>query len=119
MILVLGDIHGNFNYLKNQIIQKRISDCTIIQVGDFGIGFTHRDNDIATLESLNDFLIGHSITMLSIRGNHDDPSFFDGSVNYSNLKLIKDYTSLEIEGNGYLFIGGAISVDRTERIKES
>jgi hypothetical protein len=37
MILMLGDIHGNFNYLKQNIKQKRIDNCVIIQVGDFGL----------------------------------------------------------------------------------
>ena len=35
MVLLLGDIHGNFNFLKHQIHSKQITDCTIIQVGDF------------------------------------------------------------------------------------
>ena len=119
MILLIGDIHGNFNYLKHQITQKNITDCTIIQVGDFGIGFTNRDNDIETLKNLNDFLMGQNITMLAIRGNHDNPDFFKGDIEFTNLKLLPDYTTLNLEGNNFLFIGGAISVDRTARIKEN
>lgn len=119
MILVLGDIHGNFNYLKNQIHTKQITDCKIIQVGDFGIGFTNRDNDELTLKNLNDFLKDNRVTLYAIRGNHDDPTFFNGDYDYSNLKLIPDYTTLNLEDNNFLFVGGAISVDRTQRIKEN
>jgi predicted phosphodiesterase len=119
MILCLGDIHGNFNFLKNQIQTKKITDCTIIQVGDFGIGFTYKENDEQTLENLNDFLKDVNVTMLAIRGNHDNPSFFNGDYDLSNLKLLPDYTTLNLEGNNFLFIGGAISVDRTTRIKEN
>jgi len=116
---MLGDIHGNFNFLKNQIQSKKIADCTIIQVGDFGIGFTHKENDEITLKNLNDFFESYNVNLYAIRGNHDNPDFFDGSFNYSNLKLLKDYTTLNIDGFNFLFIGGAISVDRTQRIKEN
>lgn len=119
MILAIGDIHGNFNFLKNQIISKKISDCTIIQVGDFGIGFTHKENDEQTLSNLNDFLKDLNVTLLAIRGNHDNPDFFNGDYFYSNLNLLTDYTTLKLEGRNYIFIGGAISIDRSERIKEN
>lgn len=119
MILLLGDIHGNFNFLKNQISSKQISDCTIIQVGDFGIGFTYEDNDTQTLQNLDVFLKDNNITMYVIRGNHDNPYFFNGNHMYENLKLLKDWTTLELEGYNFLFIGGAISVDRISRIREN
>lgn len=119
MILILGDIHGNFNFLKHQIQTKKITDCTIIQVGDFGIGFNYKENDEQTLNSLNDFLKDVNVTMLAIRGNHDNPSFFNGDYDLSNLKLLPDYTTLNLEGHNFLFVGGAVSVDRTERIKEN
>jgi len=119
MILLLGDIHGNFNFLKNQIHTKNITDCTIIQVGDFGIGFTYKENDKQTLENLNDFLKDVNVTMLVVRGNHDNPNFFNGDYDFSNLKLLPDYTTLNLEGINFLFVGGAVSVDRTTRIKEN
>jgi DNA repair exonuclease SbcCD nuclease subunit len=116
MIIMLGDIHGNFNYIKHQIHTKNMSDCTIIQVGDFGIGFSHKETSEKDLIDLNDFFQTKNIQFLAIRGNHDDPSFFDGSYSFSNLRLLSDYTVLNLEGNNFLFIGGAISVDRTSRI---
>lgn len=119
MILVLGDIHGNFNFLKHQINSKKITDCTIIQVGDFGIGFTNKENDEHTLENLNNFLKDVNVNLYAIRGNHDNPYFFNGDYVYSNLRLLKDYTALNIGGHNFLFIGGAISVDRTQRIREN
>ncbi|NCW12503.1 MAG: VCBS repeat-containing protein [Chitinophagia bacterium] len=36
-----------------------------------------------------------------------NPDFFNGNYNYSNLKLLKDYTILNIDGHNFLFIGGA------------
>ena len=118
MILMLGDIHGNFNYVKNFLKGKKITDCTIIQVGDFGVGFTSEVNENNILENLNKFLSENNIIMYAIRGNHDDPKFFDGTRKYTNLELIPDYTVLEIEGKKLLCIGGAISIDRKPRIAE-
>ena len=104
MILCLGDLHGNFNFLKNQIQSKKITDCTIIQVGDFGIGFTYKENDEQTLNSLNDFLKDVNVTMLAIRGNHDNPSFFNGDYDLSNLKLHLRYQILLYSQTYILFL---------------
>lgn len=116
MILLLGDIHGNFEFFKNKIQKFDITDCSIIQVGDFGMGFREKPYDEAILENLNSFLSQRNITMSAIRGNHDDPAFFDGSYKFSNLALLEDYTVLDIEGTNFLCIGGAVSVDRMTRI---
>ena len=56
--------------------------------------------------------------VIYIRGNHDDPKFFDGTYNWSNIKLLPDYTVTVIEGKRILFIGGATSIDRLQRIPE-
>mgnify|MGYP000843853910 FL=1 len=119
MILVLGDIHGNFNYIKTYINRYKISDCYIIQVGDFGIGFNSYEKDMDILDSFNTFLKNAKIIMYAIRGNHDNPSFFDGSVKFSNLELVPDYTVLKLDEINILLIGGAISIDRKSRILEN
>lgn len=117
-ILILGDIHGNFSYVKDYINRKKITDCIIIQVGDFGIGFTTIKNDTNILTGLNGFLKSKNIIMYVIRGNHDNPDFFKGNHIYDNLKLLKDYTIENINGENFLFIGGAISIDRQIRLAE-
>lgn len=118
MILLLGDIHGNFEYLKHKINTYKITDCSIIQVGDFGIGFTSFENDKNILANLNDFLSNKNITLYAIRGNHDNPDFFRGDFIFSNLELVPDYTVLQLDGRNILCIGGAISIDRKPRIVE-
>ena len=119
MVILLGDIHGQFKKIKNIIEQKQIGNSEeityIIQVGDFGIGFDDR-NDIDSIISLNEFFKSRNIILLAIRGNHDDPKYFNGDHIYTNLKLLKDYTVMEIEGNKYLFVGGAVSIDRNLRL---
>lgn len=115
MVILLGDIHGNFENLKFEIKSKKIDDCTLIQVGDFGIGFNSKENCKSQLEELNEFLSERNIKMLAIRGNHDDPDYFNGDYKYSNLQLLEDYTVLDLEEGRFLFIGGAVSIDRLFR----
>jgi predicted phosphodiesterase len=111
MLLVLGDIHGNFKFVKHAVKSRHLSGCSIIQVGDFGIGYEPtRDEDY--LQDLNSFLKESNVTLYVIRGNHDDPAFFKGDYLMSNLKLLPDYSQLKIGNHNILFVGGAISVDR-------
>ena len=95
---------------------SRISNCILIHVGDLGIGFYHPEKQKSHLSHLNDFLLEKNIQMLVCRGNHDDPAFFKDShpINgeHSNIRLVEDYTYLTINGKSFLFVGGAISIDR-------
>jgi len=114
---LLGDIHGDFNtisYFAQKNVEKEPT--TLIQVGDFGAGF-HKDFT-DHMEHLNTILNEFNVTLYAIRGNHDDPKFFDGTYNWSNIKLLPDYTVTVIEGKRILFIGGATSIDRLQRIPE-
>lgn len=117
-VVYLGDIHGNFELLKREIIRRGIGEneevAYIIQVGDFGIGFNNK-SDLETLALLNKFLKLRNIILIAIRGNHDDPSFFQGNHMYSNLMLVPDYTVMDIYGKMHLFVGGAVSIDRKYR----
>ena len=120
MLIFLGDIHGNFNYVQWYIKNHNLKDCTIYQVGDFGIGFTNEFNDMATLGLFNRFLKERNIQFYAIRGNHDNPKYFDGHLknHFENLHLLADYDVVEIDGVKILGVGGAVSVDRRPRMRE-
>lgn len=113
-MVLLGDIHGDFQeiyyFSKRNETQEPIN---LIQVGDFGAGF--KSSFIDDMEYLNTELANSNVTLYAIRGNHDDPKFFNGEYNWSNIKLLPDYTVLEIEGKRILLVGGAISIDRLQR----
>ena len=111
MILMLGDIHRNFANLSYQVKTMNLTDCSIIQVGDFGAGYLP-GRDIEILEDLNRFLSKYNVTVYAIRGNHDDPFFFKGNHIWSHLKLMPDYSQVEIDGHNILLVGGATSIDR-------
>lgn len=110
-MLVVGDLHGNFG-LINQLGYKNVN---IIQVGDFGLGFSHKDEKI--IDYWNTSWKARGIHVYAIRGNHDDPKYWDGRCDgrWSNITLIPDYTVMQLEHKNWLFVGGAISVDRFMR----
>lgn len=115
-VYLLGDIHGNWRKLLAKIEKYEIHDCTIICVGDVGFGYPRFDTNLASF--LDEKLQHRNIKFLAIRGNHDDPTFFDGKrVNLPFMKLLPDYTRLEVNGENWLLIGGAVSIDRSFNVQ--
>lgn len=117
-IYVMGDVHGNWDQIIEVV--PSLGDpvgATLIQVGDFGMGFRPLSDEKLLLEDLNDNLVKHNVNLLVIRGNHDDPSYFTGQNIRSNIRLIADYTIEELGGQTYLFVGGALSIDRELRLE--
>lgn len=118
-VLLIGDIHGAFGRLKNLIHHQGIENCYLICVGDLGIGFKNTQNgEMIACGDLNDYFTKKNIHFMSIRGNHDDPAYFNGDsrIKMSNFELLPDYTTKELNGEKFLFVGGAISIDRLYRV---
>lgn len=120
----LGDIHGNWMCIPNFLIPANydfsVKENTLIcQVGDFNIGYGGIESTKRRLRELNDHLFEYNNHLFIIRGNHDDPEWFNSDKydhikkDYSNILFIKDYTVLNINNENWLFLGGAISVDRS------
>jgi hypothetical protein len=117
-IYIVGDIHGQFANLRLNILNYDIKDCYMFCVGDLGIGFQHpAKGELSQCRKLNTFLSGRNINFYSIRGNHDDPKYFNGPshIELSNFKLLADYYTETFNGEKFLFVGGAVSVDRIHR----
>ncbi len=115
-ILYLGDIHGNFGLINQYIKLYKIKNAHIIQVGDYGVGFSTLKKERAMLEMFHKILVKNNIYVWAIRGNHDFKPYFDKDpFNFSNIRLVKDYTVLNLADKNILFIGGAVSVDRMMR----
>ena len=115
-IYIVGDFHGEWSKLFDAIKHNNIENCTLICVGDVGMGFVSKEKTSRILHAQNIRFKKRSIDFISVRGNHDDPAYFDGSVKLSNIELLADYTQREYNGEKFLFIGGAISVDRMLRL---
>lgn len=129
-LIFWGDCHGNYDaiynffrnkeYAKLENPQSNIS-FNFIQVGDFGIGLKSKEREKMDLTDLNQYLIEFTSHLYVIRGNHDDPNYFNGYyknlLNLSNIHIISDYSVLSNDKHNILCVGGAISIDRMKRKK--
>ena len=114
-IYIVSDSHGQWDALFRKIEYYNIDNCILIGLGDLGIGFIPHDKQMRQFDNLNNRFKKRNIQYMSIRGNHDAPKYFDGSINLSHFELIPDYTYKTINDQKFLFVGGAISVDRMYR----
>ena len=119
MIGIQGDNHGQLDILMTNIDMHGSSGMTIFHVGDFGycLDKTYQDEHRykTSIKTFNKFLKSRGIIMYVVRGNHDNPSYFDGRFILSNVKLVEDYTVVRVENKNWLLVGGAISIDRNAR----
>jgi DNA repair exonuclease SbcCD nuclease subunit len=106
-----GDWHGKWSDVARKIKKLDLRDCLIVQVGDFGVGFQNEKKFDGAMRMFNQTLSPRNISVAAIRGNHDDPSYFDGR-SYGMVHLIGDYSVLDSNGTRILCVGGAISTDR-------
>ena len=114
-----GDIHGDFNLLVNKIcVQYELKDTVVIVAGDCGFGFERKGyyenivrRNSKRMNEVNNWLV-------FIRGNHDNPAYFDGQTFvHKRFITIPDYSVVKANDHTILCIGGAISVDRSYRIE--
>lgn len=116
-LIYVGDLHSEFKTFTHLIKRYKITNSTLIQVGDFGLGFTTEEKDRLSMVELNILLKKINSNLLVIRGNHDNPKFFDRTFDLSNIRFLPDYTRIELNGLNHLFVGGATSVDRVGRLR--
>lgn len=123
-----GDLHGNFNSIGYQIKKSDIHNSIIIVCGDVGLGFYKKWYYEQTFNKLKKVLSKYNDYIVFVRGNHDDKSYFDGNaVDCKRIKAVEDYTVVSAYPMydtefctvpfNILCVGGAISIDRTDRIK--
>lgn len=114
-VLFMGDIHGQWNGMYSKFKRMGLENCVVVACGDFGIGWEERYKEEKSIKYLDALLANRNIHLYVLRGNHDDPSYYDGYFHFPNIKLMEDYTVLEIGSWRILTIGGAHSVDRMNR----
>ena len=55
-----------------------------------------------------------------LHGNHDDPAYFNEErIHYTRWRAIPDYSVISANEHHILCIGGATSIDRSQRMKEN
>lgn len=120
MIIAIGDIHGEFSKMQNgmvEIMESAGEPVNFVQVGDFGLGFERPKRDHDRLSTINHFLKEKDSRLYVIRGNHDNPAFWEWGCGYefSNIEFVPDDYIRVIEGKTCYFAGGSVSVDRSRR----
>lgn len=120
-VYVAGDCHGKFTLLLYKIKESKMANSAIILAGDVGIGFEKPEYYKHIYNKMKKVLKLQNIHIYMLRGNHDDPDYFDGEkINFSNFIAIPDYSVIsfidsdKIKRN-ILCIGGATSIDRMWR----
>jgi hypothetical protein len=119
-VYIIGDVHGKFRDLEKLVVKNDIKDCYLICVGDLGIGFNYSaEGERRGCALMNEFFGERNIHFMSIRGNHDDPDYFNdkNNITYDFFRLLPDYHTQTINGEKFLFVGGAVSIDRQVRIE--
>jgi len=112
-IYLLGDHHGFTGEIFDAIEKQNVRNAVILHVGDGEEGISFGPTQFLELDR---WLSRRQILFLGMRGNHCDPNLFDGRIDLPHYKLVPDYTRLTVNGKSWLLIGGAISIDRLDRI---
>lgn len=120
-IVVAGDIHGDFEALVYKCcVQYQMTDTLIIVAGDCGFGFQRPGYYEDLYMRLSGRLAKTNNWLVFVRGNHDNPAYFDGKqINLKRWKAVPDYSVLKACGHNILCVGGAVSVDRNWRRYEN
>lgn len=115
-LCVCGDIHGEFRQLIYNIKRLSIMDAVVVVAGDCGIGFEKPEYYNQLYNLISPTLEKRNVRILLIRGNHDDPEYFDGiKINHPYMTALPDYSVIRFNGQSALCVGGGISVDRAPR----
>jgi hypothetical protein len=129
MIMLLGDTHGNTNFIKNVVIPaaRKNKVTWIYQVGDFGY-WEHELDGAAFLDAVNTELAKVGINLVFIQGNHDKVSLIaDKYLEQDGFYKVR--TNLWYAENGtvwspdegktnFMALGGAYSVDKSWRLEQ-
>jgi len=116
-IVAVGDIHGAFELIVNKAnMQYSLKNTIIIVCGDCGFGFYKENHYKTIISKIHKKLKKNNNYLIFLRGNHDNPAYFQDNWIFSNIKLVSDYSIVDTIDKTCLLVGGATSVDRCDRI---
>ena len=117
-IVICGDIHGDFEEMVFKLcVQYGMTDTLLIVAGDCGFGFEKAGYYEQIFSKVSRRLTKANNWIAMIRGNHDDPAYFqEQRINHERFRCVQDYSIVTACGHTILCIGGAISIDRTYRL---
>lgn len=113
-VMVVGDVHGEFSSLVYKLCtQYQMRNTLLIVAGDCGFG----SGKLALYEQMvkknSKHMAASNNWIVFVRGNHDNPAYFDGKVFVKKRFLaVPDYSVIHACGHRILCVGGATSVNR-------
>lgn len=115
-IYTFGDLHGRFGDVIFNIKKYDIKDSILIYCGDIGMGFCKKGYYDAIFKKINKLCRERNLYIFFIRGNHDDPSYFNSDL-YKTGRVITvhDWSIIKTPNHNILCVGGAVSIDRKDR----
>lgn len=129
-ILVVGDTHGNFDWLCNSVLPyaQRVGASKIVQVGDFGFIWPV-PNYLRTLDRLNRALERAGVDLHFLPGNHEDHPKLELLSSRQRAVSVEGHVPLRPRifytgkvsswtwnGRRCVAVGGATSIDRVLRV---
>ena len=118
-VIVSGDIHGDFNLLVYKLcVQYAMTNTLLIVAGDCGFGFEKKEYYENVYRRIQKRLKEANDWIVLVRGNHDNPAYFEQEmIKHERFMTVPDYSIIKTCGHSLLCVGGAISIDRTNRIR--
>lgn len=128
-LFIRGDAHGDFSFLEDFCNKYRTTkDDVLIILGDAGILYYGADS--YREKRIKRYIEEFPITLFCVRGNHEDRpenraemkmmERFDNTVyydpEYPHILYALDGCAYEFNGQSFLVIGGAYSVDKEYRL---
>jgi len=107
----------NLQPKKSKSSRNNFNNAVMIVCGNCGIGIKSEDFYKSIFNRFNNILAKNNCHILFVRGNNDNPSFFEeDKLNLSNIKCVKDYTVVQLKRFNCLCIGGGVSIDKKWKI---
>jgi hypothetical protein len=130
--MLLGDTHGDLAWFGKACARAAERGCDyIVQLGDFG--YWEHDPKDSWLDDVSAALVAHDLRCIWIDGNHENHEllrklYAPGGPRHEatddglwtirpNLYHAPRGHRFEIEGRSFLALGGAVSIDRHERVR--
>ena len=118
---IIGDVHGKFEVLNDFVKENQSKYDKITQLGDMGIAFPgEKAPDVENYDVEAEFICGNHENYHVLK-NIDNPNCWNQNFPVNRDKYIDffktwDYKSRGTVENNILYIGGASSVDKHNRI---